>query len=317
MPTFLFNAVATRRSLFFALLSLLALARILRAAPTATQPDEKPLARLALLGDPHVSLDPKFAQYVVNFQHVIADVNAANVDAVLIAGDLTQSGDAPSLHRFKEMIAAFHAKVWCVAGNHDVGQKPLDDKPATVTNQRIAQFESIVGPEHFAEDILPNIHLVAITSSLFSSGIDREEPQWQFLQKELTEKRPGITLLLTHYPPYAVKPDEARGYFNMEPPSRSRLLSLLQTDTGGTKIILSAHLHRPILHDWQGITDIGAPAISFGIPAGTQRVGWTLISLHNNSPADATLHYPNIPGTPPAPPPNPPPSSQNLPRPQP
>jgi hypothetical protein len=194
------------------------------------------------------------------------------------------------------MITAFHAKVFCVAGNHDVGQKPLDDKPATVTDQRIAQFESIVGPEHYVADLLPNLHLIAITSSLFSSNIDREEPQWQFLQSELAKKRPGVTLLLTHYPPYAVKPDEPRGYFNMELPSRARLLSLLQPYPN--TLIVSAHLHRPIFHNWQNILDVGAPAISFGIPTGIQGVGWTEITLHSSAPPDVTLHYPPIPNEP-------------------
>jgi 3',5'-cyclic AMP phosphodiesterase CpdA len=299
MLRFSVTAVAMRRSLSFAFFILLALAGRLRAESPATQPKAKILARIALLGDPHVNLDPKLSQYLTNFQHVIDDVNASNVDFVLIAGDLTQSGDAPSLRRFKEMITGFHTKVFCVAGNHDVGQKPLGDQPATVTSKRVEQFESIVGPEYFTADLLPTLHLIGITSSLFSSGIEREEPQWEFLQSELARNRPGLTLLLTHYPPYAVKPDEPRGYFNMELPSRSRLLALLQLHPN--TMIVSAHLHRPIFHNWQNILDVGAPAISFGIPAGSQAVGWTEITLHDGAPPEVVLHYPPIPKEPPGP----------------
>jgi glycoprotein endo-alpha-1,2-mannosidase len=263
--------------------------------PTPTTRPVPVVARLALVSDPHVSPDPRYEAYVKNFERVITDVNAASVDAVLLSGDLAQTGNPESFARFKELAARFSARTWPVAGNHDVGQKPLADKPATVTEQRVAQFEEIVGPAFFAADVAPGVRVLGITSSLLDTGLPREQAQWEFLERELARPRdagptPTRTFLLTHYPPFAAKPDEADEYFNINTSARGRLGSLLKR--GGVAAILSGHLHRPIERDWDGgVRVIGAPAVSFGLPHGLQDVGWKLVTLHADGSITTELHY--------------------------
>src|SRR5690349_15333896 len=64
--------------------------------------------RIGLVSDPHVSGNPKDEAYLRHFAAVIGQVNAANVEAVLIAGDLTQGGAVEDMNRFKEMIKGLH-----------------------------------------------------------------------------------------------------------------------------------------------------------------------------------------------------------------
>src|SRR5437899_316468 len=83
---------ANRRKQFKILLAvfiILGLAANLRADTDAAA---KVLARVALLSDPHVNraTNGDAANFKARFEKAIAQVNAAKVDIVLIAGDLTQ-----------------------------------------------------------------------------------------------------------------------------------------------------------------------------------------------------------------------------------
>ena len=268
-----------------------------RAESPSTQ-SETGVIRIALLGDPHISRDPALQQYVAHFNTVIDQVNAAHVDAALIAGDLTQNGDAASFATFKQLAARLQPPHWFVAGNHDVGQRELPTSKRSLTEPRLAQFEKLIGPTFFTADVRNNLHLVGITSSLFGSGLPQEQQQWEFLQQQLAHPAAGMTLVLSHYPLYAGAPNEPDGYFNLDPASRVRLMSLLASVPH--LLFLSSHLHRPINHNSKGIQDIGSPAISFGLPRSTQKVGWTLLTLSNNAVAIVDIHYlpfEPVPGT--------------------
>src|SRR5689334_8495514 len=94
----------------------------------------EPTHRISLVSDPHVSDQAKDSAYVRHFQAVIDEVNAANVDAVLLSGDLTQGGSAEQMRRYVEMEKLFRAPVVRhVPGNHDVGHKVMADTKTTLS----------------------------------------------------------------------------------------------------------------------------------------------------------------------------------------
>lgn len=257
-----------------------------------TRPASGPSAivcRLALVADPHISADAAQAEYAGNFQRVIEDVNHAGVDAVLLAGDLTQSFQPAAAKKFMDMAQRFHAPRWCVAGNHDVGDKPLPGKPGTLSEGRLARYQEAVGPLFFAAQIRPGVRLVGITASLFDSKLGSETRQWDFLRRELDMPHAGVTLLLSHYPPFVESAEEQDGYFNLNTASRSRLLNMLKG--GGVNAVLSGHLHRPVTLQWQGIAILGAPAVSFGLPKGRQGVGWRLVEVHADGEVNSEFRY--------------------------
>ena len=279
------------RPLSLALLCLVWLvASVGRAQSPGTAPADR---RFALVSDPHVSVDPAHADYLANFERVIDDVNAAKVEAVLVAGDLTQSGDAASIALFTEKVKRLNAPACWVPGNHDLGDKPMPGRKSGQTIERVERYEKALGPAFYAADVVPGVRVVAIASSLLTSGLPAEAAQWSMLERELAPRSPAdqdrpLMFLLTHYPPFVVDPNEADEYFNINGPARSRLIALIARSN--VTAVLSGHLHRPLGTMIGRVPDVGAPAVSFGLPKGKQDVGWTLVTLHADGRVDAEQH---------------------------
>ena len=247
------------------------------------------LAQFALLGDSHLNHATKGdeANYTAHFEKAIKQVNAAGVDFVLIAGDLTQSGKPDEFSQFKKEISAFSAPVWVVPGNHDVGNKfsPLD-KGEHVTLARMETYEKQIGPTWFSADCT-GVHILCVNSSLLGSGYEPEKQMWKFLEKELATSAKVPTILLMHYPFFLKDPVEPGDYWNVEPAPRERLSGLLKK--GNVKMVLSAHLHKPLVNNRDGILFVTTGATSFGIPAGKQPEGWTLITILKNGKTTVTF----------------------------
>src|SRR5688572_19982256 len=73
---------------------------------TAVAQEAKPLARIALLSDPHVNRasEGMNATFKAHFEKTIAAVNDAKVDFALITGDLTQDGKSEEMSDFKDHL---------------------------------------------------------------------------------------------------------------------------------------------------------------------------------------------------------------------
>ncbi len=278
-------------------------------------PDDQPVnqekaLRIALLSDTHTvcnSSDPDRRLYKGRFDRAIAQVNAANVDLVLIAGDLTNDGARDEAEDFQSQAKSLSPPVHCVPGNHDVGDKHRSEKPGEgATSKRVAQFEKRIGPncwtirvrplvgsaaahpEPTPEDVraavrragLSNVRVIGINASILGSGLPEETLQWTFLEKELQRSRTPRTLLLSHYPPFLQTPDEPGDpYWNVEPEPRARLLALLQQPKARVVGILSGHLHRSNDVSLGNIRLVTTPPIAFGLPPGVQPEGWTLVTI--------------------------------------
>ena len=117
-------------------------------------------------------------------------VNAAKVDLVLIAGDLTDGGTREQMALFKQKVKQFKAPVLFVAGNHDVGIVGDGKLKTSITPERVKLFSKELGPNWFARD-KAGVRVVGINSCLFGSGFKAEEEQWKFLEKELASRMPS------------------------------------------------------------------------------------------------------------------------------
>ncbi|HVK04760.1 MAG TPA: metallophosphoesterase, partial [Armatimonadaceae bacterium] len=235
----------------------------------------------ALVSDPHVTRGQKDDQplHRGRFDGVIAAVNAAGVELVLIAGDLTEGGKPEEFDDFAAQVRGFRAPVRFVPGNHDVGPKRLAGKPGGVTGERVERYEKRLGRSFWAET-LAGVRVIGVNSPLMGSGLPAEAAQWAFLEREMRPAPGGgvPTLLLTHYPPFLAAPDEAGGdYWNIEPEPRERLLGLIER--AGVRAVLSGHLHRPLETRSGGVLYHTTPPVSFGLPRGKQPQGWTLVTV--------------------------------------
>ena len=224
------------------------------------------------------------ATFKPHFEKTIAQVNEAKVDFVLIAGDLTQGGKPEELADFKIYLKKFHAPVWFVPGNHDVGNKLQSGKTeGMATRERVEAYEKALGPSWFVQERV-GVRVIGINSSLLGSSFEREGEMWKFLKKELGKRVQVPTILFMHYPLFLKDLDEPGGdYFNTEPAPRKRLLDLLKQS--GVKIVLTGHLHRTLVNRHDGILFVTTPPVSFGLPRGKQPEGWTLVTIFQNGEA--------------------------------
>ncbi len=246
---------------------------------------EKPVATIALLSDPHtmVGKNGQDGIYEQHFETAIAQVNKAKVDFVLIAGDLSNGGQPDQWREFSSRTKKFAAPVFYVPGNHDVGHKFNSGKPnGTITVERLKMYEDMMGPSFFAKD-QHGIRVIGVDASLFGSGFEREHEQWKFLETELAKRNDRPKIVFMHYPPFVAKPTESGGgYWNIEPEPRERLLRLCKS--ADVTAILSGHLHRPLMHQYEGMLLLTTPPVSFGIPRNANLEGWTLVRIWKNSP---------------------------------
>ena len=266
-----------------ATLALLGLAVESRAA--APVPADTVVARIAHVSDTHVNRSTNADQrrYRGHLEQVIAQVNAAKVDFVVITGDLTENGSPEELADFRDQIQGFHARVFSVPGNHDLGNKVLPGKKTELTPFRVARFEMRQGPATFVRECA-GVRVIGVNSPICGSGFAHEKKMWRFLEKELGHPSAKPTVVFLHYPPFLKTADEGGGdYWNIEPEPRRRLLALLKQ--GGVRTVLSGHLHRDLLNRHDGILYVTTRPVSFGLPKGKQPEGWTLVTLRREGEA--------------------------------
>jgi alkaline phosphatase D len=237
------------------------------------------VARIAFVSDTHVNLrtNEPGLDYIRRLDKAIAEINAAKVDLVLIAGDLTDVGTREQMALFKQRVKQLHAPVLFVAGNHDVGMVGDGTVKKSITPDRVKLFGKELGPNWFARE-KAGVRIIGVNSCLFGSGFKEEEDQWRFLEKELAKPRAKPTFLLEHYPLFIKTVDEPRNStWNVLPEQRKRLLAMVEQ--GGVRMVLTGHLHYPITNRLDGILFLGNTTTAFGLPRGKQPEGWMLLSV--------------------------------------
>jgi Icc protein len=249
-------------------------------------------ARIALISDLHIQRATNDTMVLAHkrLHRAIADINAAKVDLVLAAGDLTEYGRPHELSAFRDHILGFDAPVWFVPGNHDVGGKIIGGKTKSdsITAWRLRFYESRLGRSFFVRTHA-GVRVIGLNSALMGSGLGREKKMWEMLEKELAKPSGQPTIMVTHYLPFYKTPDEPGGeYWNIEPTPRQRLLPLLQT--GGVKTVLSGHLHTQRVNREKGILYVTTPPVSYGLPQGKQPEGWMLITVPREGETQIDFH---------------------------
>ena len=248
-------------------------------------PTDGSVIRIALLADVHVDLTGQgdSARFLSHFQTTIRQVNDARVDLVLIAGDLSNYGKKTEWNDFKMRIRDFRAPVLYVPGNHDISNKLNTGKSGgVVTSESCGKYTSEMGAGFFVKEVA-GMRVIGVSGSLLGSGLPEENQQWTMLEQALSERSSLPTVVFCHYPLFTKSVDEPGGvYWNIEPEPRRRLIALMKT--GGVAAFLAGHRHHPYLADAEGLPCIDAPSVAWGIPAGKQPEGWTLVAVPKNGP---------------------------------
>jgi 3',5'-cyclic AMP phosphodiesterase CpdA len=167
---------------------------------------------------------------------------------------------APAAEEAKRILAPL-APLKFVAGNHDVGDKPLKGLPAEYASpQSLALFEEHFGPSWYAFEH-SSCRFLVINSSLINRGISAEEHQRNWLEDILAIEGRERTFLFAHYPPFITAIDEPSHYDNIDEPGRRWLLNLVRKYA--IEAVFSGHVHHFFYNRHHGCDFYVLPPTSF------------------------------------------------------
>ena len=221
----------------------------------ANAQDARPLFTFAIVSDTHVrppggddsSPFPVNLRANARARHAVHEIARHAPDFTMHLGDMVHP--MPSLPTFvpaaeeaKRIFAPLMPDLYFVPGNHDVGDKPLKGLPAEfASEQSLAVYDEQFGAAWHAFD-RHGCRFVAVNSSLINRGIDAEQHQWAWLEKELPAGGTGKrTFVFIHYPPFITTHDEPSHYDNLDAAGRARFLELLQR--ANVEAVFSGHVH--------------------------------------------------------------------------
>ncbi len=199
-----------------------------------------------------------------NFDRVVDYVNnTVRPDLIVHSGDIViiHPDDADDRTHAHDLIQKFTAPVLVVPGNHDVGEPGATPwKGIGVTDDRVAAFEKVWGPDHWRRDT-DGWTVLGLNSELFGSGLDRETAQWEWIETTVADIPDTQRVIVFLHKPIWQAVDEPTEHAFDIGESRTRLLTLL--DQVSLAAVGSGHLHcyRQAVRD-QAI-EVWAPATGF------------------------------------------------------
>ena len=199
-------------------------------------------------------------------RHVIEELNRLSPAFVIHLGDLVnpvpnQPTYPEAAEQFLALADALHPPLHLVAGNHDVGDKPLEWMPApTVTDDYLALYEGFFG-RHYYSFGFDDCHFAIINAQILNSGLACEGEQRDWLEADLDQAADKRIFVCTHYPPYVASPDEPSSYDNIDEPARSWLLDLLEKHK--VEALFAGHVHNFFYDRYAGTDCYVLPSTAF------------------------------------------------------
>jgi Icc protein len=195
---------------------------------------------LAQLSDPHIRLGEGEQEAAAALRAAVDAVRALDPapDAVLVSGDLTDTGDAREYARVRELLAPLEPPVHVLPGNHD-------DVPA---------LEAVFGPVEYAVRAGP-FRLIAVDTTI--PGEDAGRIPIDRLAERLRQDGDTPTIVAMHHAPLTtgVAPLDALGVPEAD---RFALAALLERHRQ-VKRIVCGHVHRTIVGALGGVPVFTAP----------------------------------------------------------
>ena len=221
-----------------------------------------------------------FAKETSLFTEAIETANKINPDFVVICGDMVHNSD--SEEQFQELIRISRLlnediKLYWVAGNHDVGDKP--------TQAGLNKYREQFGKYNysFQEE---NCYFIVLNSSICydpSSVPDEWDSLISFLEKELriaASSQQRHKIIFMHHPLYLNDPNEGDNYFVIPSERRARIIDLItEYDVSA---VFTGHLHKNNYQKLGGTELVSTGPVGFPIgndPSGIRHVQLTEHSL--------------------------------------
>ena len=220
-----------------------------------------------------------FSKETLLFTEAIETANKISPNFVVICGDMVDNAD--SEEQFQELIRVSRLlnediKLYWVAGNHDVGDKP--------TRAGLAQYKEQFGEYNysFQEE---NCYFIVLNSSIcYDPGSVPDE--WDilisFLEKELqiaASAQQSHNIIFMHHPLFLNDPNEGDNYFVIPSVRRTKIIDLItEYDVSA---VFTGHLHR---NNYQKIGNTELVSTGpVGFPLGEDPSGIRHVQLDDNS----------------------------------
>jgi 3',5'-cyclic AMP phosphodiesterase CpdA len=195
---------------------------------------------LAQLSDPHIRLgDDAPDRALAAAVAAVAALDPAP-EAVLVSGDLADTGDAREYARVRELLAPLPMPYHVLPGNHD----------------NVAELERVFGPAEYAVDV-GELRLVAVDSTIPGGPGDGRIPLDRIESHLDGGGKP--TIVAMHHAPLVtgVAPMDALGVPRED---REALANLLR-EHPEVKRIVTGHLHRTIVGALGGVPVFTCPGV--------------------------------------------------------
>jgi Icc protein len=169
-------------------------------------------------------------------------------DMVLLTGDLTEHGDAPSYARLAGALADCPLPVWPIPGNHDTRAAFRAAFPHVPAREGFVQYALDAGS-------LRLLMLDTLEEGRHGGAFCDARAAW--LADALAAEPDRPTLIVLHHPPIAA------GIAWMDPDPDEPWIARFRAATQGAGRIVGVvcgHLHRPIVANWQGAPLVVAPS---------------------------------------------------------
>jgi Icc protein len=198
---------------------------------------------LAQLSDPHIRLEDDEPAHAL--RRAVAALEALDPppDAVLVSGDLADSGDPREYEIVRELLAPLPMPVHVLPGNHD----------------DVAALEAVFGPVEYEVDAGP-LRLVSVDTTIPGRGDGRIPVER--LAPRLAGAKP--TIVAMHHAPLTtgVAPMDALGV----PQDDRRALAELLSGRPHVKRVVAGHLHRTIVGAVGGVPVFVCPGTHLQLP---------------------------------------------------
>ena len=195
------------------------------------------------LSDPQLGME-NYAEDLANLEQAVKQINAAEVDFVVICGDLVQDAADSSFSDVREVLGQFEVPWYMVPGNHDIGFVPDDSS--------IAFYREYFGDDYYTLEHKGNTFIFTNTQ-LWKSDIGEpsaRHTQWFKTTLEDVKKNRRV-LVVGHYPLYIKDLEEEETYSTLPMEKRLELLDLFENNN--VKAYLTGHRHEFVQNYNRGV----------------------------------------------------------------
>lgn len=231
--------------------------------------------RFAIISDLHIATPATIRDFPQRFhlvevsipalESVLAELEAIDLDFLLLPGDLTQHGEPENHAWLAERLTRLPYPVYVVPGNHDAPTRERSPQSLGIADfphqyQKFG-YDDPTQP-YYCREVLPDVWVIGLNSNAYDETgaqlgmghIDANQLRW--LQRTLAEVQGSLVMAMVHHNVIEHLPGQTqhslgRRYMLDNAPA---LLEVLRS--AGVPLIFTGHLHVQDIAEQQGIYEI-------------------------------------------------------------